>query len=129
MSLFILLIPYSLPLDLVKATPSQQKVFHRLVYRCFPALDQTRRDSTATHFIRLEVPLGDLKQPVGLSSGSVLTGAMCWSGTSANLDILMPDRYGSSSVVLRLYLMVVCQPNGPSLQYLGYKSPCFRSIA
>lgn len=129
MSFFILLIPYSLPLDLVKATPSQKKVLHRLVYRCFPVLEQNRRDPTATHFIRLEVPLVDVKQTVGLSSGRVLTGATCWSGSSANLDILMPDRYGSSSLVSRLYLMVVYQSHGPSLQYLGYKSPCFRSVA
>ena len=100
-----MLIPYSLPLELVKAIPSQQRVLHRLVYRCFPVLEQDRRDTMATHFIRLEVPLVDLKQvqlPVGLADGSVLAGAMCWSGSSANLDILMPDRYGSSSVVLRL---------------------------
>jgi hypothetical protein len=131
-SLFLLLIPYSLPLELVKAIPSQQRVVHRLVYRCFPVLEDCRRDSVATDFIRLEVPLVDLKQvqlPVGLPSGSFLAGAMCWSGSSSNLDVLMPDRYGSSSVVSRLYLMVVCQSNGPSLHYLGYGSPRFRSIA
>ncbi|KAI0002074.1 hypothetical protein BJV77DRAFT_33648 [Russula vinacea] len=85
----------SLPLELVKAIPSQQRVLHRLVYRCFPVSEQHRRDPTATHFIRLEVPLVDLKQvllPVGLPSGSVLSSAMCCSGSSANIDILMPNR-------------------------------------
>lgn len=104
MSVFIILIPYSLPLELVKVLPSKQRVLHRLVYRCFPVPEQHRRDPTATHFIRLEVPLVDLKQvllPVGLPTGSVLSGAMCWSGRSANIDILMPNRYGFSSFVLR----------------------------
>jgi hypothetical protein len=85
----------SLPLELVKAIPAQQRVHHRLVYRCSPDPEQHRRDPTATHFIRLEVPLVDPKQvqlPVGLPNGSVLAGAMCSSGSSANLDILMPDR-------------------------------------
>jgi hypothetical protein len=132
MSLFVLLIPYSLPLELVKAIPAQQRVHHRLVYRCSPDPEQHRRDPTATHFIRLEVPLVDPKQvqlPVGLPNGSVLAGAMCSSGSSANLDILMPDRYGFSSVVWRLLLMVVCQSNGPSLHRLGHESPYFGSIA
>lgn len=132
MSFFILLIPYSLPFELVKAVPSQQRVLHRLVYRCFPALDQHKRDSLATHFIRLEVPLVDLKQaqfPVGASGGSVLANTLSWSGSSTNLDILMPDRYGSRlSSFSRLHLMVVCQPDGPSLYYLGYEPPYFRSV-
>lgn len=92
----------SLPLDLVKAVPSQQRVLHRLVYRCFPVLEDDRKDHVATHFIRLEVPLVDQKQvplPAGLPGGGVFAGAMLWSGSSTNLDILLPDRYGSSSVV------------------------------
>lgn len=85
----------SLPFELVKAIPSQQRVLHRLVYRCFPALDQHKRDALATHFIRLEVPLVDLKQaqlPLGASGGSVLANTLFWNGSSTNLDILMPDR-------------------------------------
>ena len=103
MSFFILLIPYSLPLELTRAVPSQQKVFHRLDYRCFPALEQHKSDTFATDFIRLEVPLVDLKQaqlPVGASGGSVLAKTLFWSGISTNLDIMMPDRYSSSSVFL-----------------------------
>ncbi len=103
MSFFILLILYSLPFELVKAVPSQQRVIHRLVYRCFPALEQHNRDPSATHFIRLEVPLVDLKQvqlPVGASGGSVLANTLFWSGSSTNLDLLMPDRYSSSSVFI-----------------------------
>jgi hypothetical protein len=102
-SFFILLIQYSLPFELVKAVPSQQKVLQRLVYRCFPALEQHKRDTVATRFVRLEVPLVDLKQaqlPVGASGGSVLANTLFWSGSSTNLDILMPDRYSSSSVFL-----------------------------
>jgi hypothetical protein len=66
-----------------------------LVYRCIPALEQHKRDTSATHFIRLEVPLIDLKQaqlPVGVSGGNVLANTSFWSGSSINLDILMPDR-------------------------------------
>lgn len=103
MSFFILLILSSLPFELVKAVPSQQRVIHRLIYRCFPALEQHKRDPSATHFIRLEVPLIDLKQaqlPVGASGGSVIANTLFWSGSSTNLDLLMPDRYGSSSVSL-----------------------------
>jgi hypothetical protein len=102
-SLFILLIQYSLPFELVKAVPSQQRVLHRLVYGCFPALEQHKKDTSATHFIRLEVPLVDVKQaqlPVGASDGSVLANTLFWSGSSTNFDILMPDRYSSSSVFL-----------------------------
>lgn len=103
MPFFILLIQYSLPFELVKAVPSQQRVLHRLVYRCFPALEQHKRDTLATHFIRLEVPLVDMKQtqsPVGPSGGGVLANTLIWNGSSTNVDILMPDRYGSSSVFL-----------------------------
>jgi hypothetical protein len=103
MSSIILLIQYSLPFELVKAIPSQQRVLHRLVYRCFPALDQHKRDALSTHFIRLEVPLVDLKQaqlPVGASGGSVLANTLFWSGSSTSLDVLMPDRYSSSHVSL-----------------------------
>lgn len=85
----------SLPFALVKAVPSQQRVLHRLVYGCFPALEQHKRDSLATHLIRLEVPLVDLKQtqlPLGASGGSVLANTLFWGGSSTNLDILMPDR-------------------------------------
>lgn len=85
----------SLPFELVKAVPSQQRVHHHLVYRCIPALEQHKRDTSATHFIRLEVPLIDLKQaqlPVGVSGGNVLANTSFWSGSSINLDILMPDR-------------------------------------
>src|SRR6266851_2504186 len=93
----IVLIPCSLPLELVKALPSQQQVLHRLVYRRLPVLGQDNKDAVATHFFRLEVPLVDLKQvrpSMGLPDGSVFAGAMFWSGSSTNLDILMPDRYG-----------------------------------
>ncbi|KAH9082134.1 hypothetical protein EDB83DRAFT_2592049 [Lactarius deliciosus] len=86
----------SLPLELVKALPSQQRVLHRLVYRCSPAFEQDSRHSATTKFIRIEVPLIDHKHvqhPVGLSDRSVFTNAMFWSGTSANVDLLMPDRY------------------------------------
>ncbi len=103
MSFFILFIPHSLPLDLVKAVPSQQRVLHRLVYRCFPTLEQRKRDPLATYFIRLEVPLIEPKQaqlPVGTSGGSVLANTLFWSGNSTNLDILMPDRYSSLGVFL-----------------------------
>lgn len=103
MSFVILLIPYSLPFELVKAVPSQQRVIHRLVYRCFPSLEQHKRDTSATDFIRLEVPLVDLKQaqlPVGASGGSVLANTLFWSGRSTNLDLLMPDRYSYSSAFL-----------------------------
>lgn len=100
---FILLIPSSLPFELVKAVPSQQRILHRLIYRCFPAFEQHKRDVLATPFIRLEVPLVDLKQaqlPVGASGGSVLANTLFWGGSSTNLDILMPDRYSFSSVFL-----------------------------
>ncbi|KAI9460933.1 hypothetical protein BJY52DRAFT_239582 [Lactarius psammicola] len=86
----------SLPLELVKALPSQQRVLHRLVYRCSPVLEQDSRHSATTKFIQIEVPLIDQKQvqhPVGLSDRSVFTSAVLWSGTSANVDLLMPDRY------------------------------------
>jgi len=85
----------SLPLELVHALPSHQRVLHRLVYRCLPNGDQDRSDPVATHFIRLEVPLVGLKQvqvPVDPPGGSILTDAMLWSGSSTNLDILMPER-------------------------------------
>ncbi|KAH9023766.1 hypothetical protein EDB85DRAFT_1894624 [Lactarius pseudohatsudake] len=85
-----------LPLELVKALPSQQRVLHRLVYRRFPVFEQDSRHSATTKFIRIEVPLIDHKHvqhPVGLSDRSVFTNAMFWSGTSANVDLLMPDRY------------------------------------
>jgi len=85
----------SLPLELVHALPSHQRVLHRLVYRCLPNGDQDRSDPIATYFIRLEVPLVDLKQvqvPVDLPGGSILADAMLWSGSSTNLDILMPER-------------------------------------
>ena len=103
MFFFILLIPYSLPSELVKAVPSRQKVIHRLVYRCFPALEQQKGDTLATHFIQLEVPLVDLKQAqlhVGTPDGSVLANTLFWSGSSTNLDLLMPDRYSSLSVFI-----------------------------
>jgi hypothetical protein len=103
MSFFILFIPHSLPLDLVKAVPSRQRVLHRLVYRCFPVLEQRKRDPLATHFIRLEVPLIEPKQaqlPMGTSGGSVLANTLFWSGSSTNFDILMPDRYSSLGVFL-----------------------------
>lgn len=128
-----MLILYSLPLDLVKVLPSQQKVLHRLVYRSLPVLGQSSNDPVATHFIRLEVPLVDLKQvqsSVGIPDGSVLAGATFWSGSSANLDILMPDRYGPSTVVLRShFLMFAYKPNGPSLQCVGHGLPWFQSIS
>ncbi|KAI9457724.1 hypothetical protein F5148DRAFT_340325 [Russula earlei] len=82
----------SLPLGLVKALPSKQSVLNRLVYRCLQVNEQ---DPIVTHHIRLEVPLVDLKQvrlPVDLPERSVFEGAMFWSGSSTNLDILMPDR-------------------------------------
>ncbi|KAH8988924.1 hypothetical protein EDB92DRAFT_992259 [Lactarius akahatsu] len=47
----------SLPLELVKALPSQQRVLHRLVYRCSPVFEQD--NSATTKFIRIEVPLID----------------------------------------------------------------------
>lgn len=93
---YIYFTPCSLPLELVKALPSQQRVLHRLVYRCSPVLEQDSRHSATTKFIQIEVPLIDHKQvqlPVGLSDRSVLTNAVFWSGTSANVDLLMPDRY------------------------------------
>jgi hypothetical protein len=100
---------YSLPLELVHALPSHQRVLHRLVYRCLPNGDQGRSDPVATHFIRLEVPLVGLKQvqvPVDLPGGSILADAMLWSGSSINLDILMPERYGSLSVASRFRIDV-----------------------
>jgi len=106
-----MLIFCSLPLDLVKVLPSQQKVLHRLVYRSLPILGQSSNEPVATHFIRLEVPLVDPKQvrsSVGIPDGSVLAGAMFWSGSSANIDILMPDRCGPSTVVLEVPLISVC---------------------
>jgi hypothetical protein len=36
---YIYFTPCSLPLELVKALPSQQRVLHRLVYRCSPVLE------------------------------------------------------------------------------------------
>ena len=99
-----MLILSSLPLDLVKVLPSQQKVLHRLVYRSLPVLGQSSNDPVATHSIRLEVPLVDLKQvrsSVDVPDESVLAGAMFWSGSSVNLDVLIPDRYGPSTVGLR----------------------------
>jgi hypothetical protein len=131
MSLFFSLISYSLPLELVKAIPSRQKVLHRLVYRCFP-VQQDGRDPMATNFIRLEVPLVDLKEvqlPVGLPGGGVLAGTMCSSGRSSNLDVLMPDRYGFFECRSGLHLMIVCQSNGPSLRCVGHEPPRFRSVA
>jgi hypothetical protein len=95
MFIFTLLMSRSLPLALVKVLPSRQKVLHRLVYRSSPILGQDDKDPIATHFIRLEVPLIDLKQvrsPMGLPDGSISADAMFWSGSSTNLDILMPDR-------------------------------------
>ncbi|KAH9064275.1 hypothetical protein EDB87DRAFT_1396125 [Lactarius vividus] len=86
----------SLPLELVKALPSQQRVLHRLVYRCSPVFEQDSRHSATTKFIRIEVPLVDHKHaqhPLGLSDQSVFTNAMFSSGTSVNVDLLMPDRY------------------------------------
>jgi hypothetical protein len=83
----------SLPLELVRALPSQQRVLHRLIYRCSPVLEDDSRHSATTKFLRIEVPLIDHKQvqyPVGLSD---FTSAVFWSGTSANVDLLMPDRY------------------------------------
>lgn len=121
MFLFILLIPSSLPLDLVKAVPSQQRIFHRLVYRCFPVHEQNRRDPIATDFIWLEAPLVDLKRvetPVGSSGGSGLAGMMCWSGSSANLDVLMPERYDSSSFVSKPHLMVVLYVSLMDLRFI-----------
>jgi len=134
MSLFIQVVlkSYSLPLALVKVVPSQQKVLHRLVYRSLPVLGQDNKDPITTHFIRLEVPLIDLKQvhsPMSLPGGSVFADAMFWSGSSANLDILMPDRYGSSTVVSDSTLMLAYQSNGPSLQYLEHEPPCFQSMS
>jgi hypothetical protein len=99
-----MLILFSLPLDLVKVLPSQEKVLHRLVYRSLPVIGQSSNDTVATHSIRLEVPLVDQKQvrsSVGIPDGSVLEGAMFWSGSSINLDVLIPDRCGSSTVGLR----------------------------
>lgn len=90
---YINFIPCSLPLELVKALPSQQRVVHRLIYRCSPVLEHDSGHSATTKFIQIEVPLIDNKQaqyPVGLSD---FTSAVFWSGTSANVDILMPDRY------------------------------------
>jgi len=128
-----MLIFYSLPLDLVKVLPSQQKVLHRLVYRSLPVLGKSSNEHIATHFIRLEVPLVDLKQvqsSVGNPDGSVLAGAMFWSGSSANLDILMPDRCGPSTVVLKSHLLVFAyQSNGPSLQYVRHEHPWFQSVS
>ncbi|KAH8998916.1 hypothetical protein EDB86DRAFT_2802958 [Lactarius hatsudake] len=86
----------SLPLELVKALPSQQRVLHRLIYRCSPVFEQDSRHSSTTKFIRIEVPLIDHKHvqhPVGLPDRSIFTNAMFWGGTSANVDLLMPDRY------------------------------------
>jgi hypothetical protein len=126
------LISYSLPLALVKVLPSQQKVLHRLVYCSLPVLEQDNNDPIATSFIRLEVPLIDLKQvhsPLGLPGAGVFANAMFWSGSSANLDILMPDRYDSSTVVSDLTLMLAYQPNGPSLQYFGHEHPRLRSMS
>lgn len=67
-----------------------------MVYRRLPDLGQDNKDAVATHFFRLEVPLADLKQvrpSMDLPDGSAFAGAMFWSGTSTNLDIIMPDRY------------------------------------
>lgn len=94
MSFFVVLIPHSLPLELVKARPSRPRVLHRLIYRCLPVLGQTSKDSIATHFIQLEVPLVDPKQirlPTDIPGG-VFASAMFCSGSSANIDLLMPDR-------------------------------------
>ena len=93
---YIYFIPCSLPLELVKALPSQQRVLHRLVYRCSPVLEHDGRHSATTKFIQIEVPLIDHNQAqhsVGLSDRSIFRNAVFWSGTSANVDLLMPDRY------------------------------------
>lgn len=89
--------PCSLPLELVKALPSQQRVLHRLVYRCSSVLEHDGGHSATTKFIQVEVPLIDHKQAqhsLGLSDQSIFTNAVFWRGTSANVDLLMPDRYG-----------------------------------
>ena len=120
MSFFIFLTPYSLPSDLVKAVPSRQRVVHRLVYRCFPTLEQHKRDTVATHFIRLEVPLVGLKQvklSVGASGGSVLAKTSFWNGSSTNLDLLMPDRYSSSSVYILEALLNDCMVSLMDLRF------------
>ena len=128
-----MLILYSLPLGLIKVLPSQQKVLHRLVYRSLPVLGQSSNDPVATHFIRLEVPLVDPKQvqsSVGFPDGSFMAGAIFWSGSSANLDIVMPDRYGPLTLVSRShFLMFAYQSNGPSLQCVGHEHPWFQSIS
>ena len=93
---YIYFTPCSLPLELVKALPSQQRVLHRLVYRCSPVLEHDNMRSATTRFIHIEVPLIDHKQvqhPEGLSDGKHFTSAVFWNGTSTNVDILMPDRY------------------------------------
>ncbi|KAH9006723.1 hypothetical protein EDB84DRAFT_1554394, partial [Lactarius hengduanensis] len=41
----------TLPLELVKALPSQQRALHRLVYRRFPVFEQDSRHSATTKFI------------------------------------------------------------------------------
>jgi hypothetical protein len=128
-----MLILYSLPLDLVRVLPSQQKVLHRLVYRSLPVVGQSSDGPVATHSIRLEVPLVDPKQvrsSVGIPDGSVLADAMFWSGSSVNLDVLIPDRYGPSTVGFRShFLMFAYQSNGPSLQCVGHEHPWFQSIS
>ncbi|KAI0307755.1 hypothetical protein B0F90DRAFT_1813161 [Multifurca ochricompacta] len=90
------LISAFLPVELVKALPSQQRVLHRLVYRCLPILKENSEASVATKFIRLEIPLVDPKQvryPVGLPDGGIFMSTMVWSGCSTNVDLFMPDRY------------------------------------
>ena len=76
-------------------------VLHRLVYRSLTVPEQSSEDFIATHFIQLEVPLADPKQvqpPMDVLDGSLLARAMFRSGSSSNMDLLMPDRYASSNV-------------------------------
>jgi hypothetical protein len=56
----------------------------------------------ATPFIQLEVSLVDPKHlppPMDVAGGGVLASAMFSEGCSANIDLLLPDRYGSSNVL------------------------------
>ncbi|KAI0271344.1 hypothetical protein BC834DRAFT_966842 [Gloeopeniophorella convolvens] len=84
----------SLPLELVRARPSQQQVVHRVVYRGLPAEGQ--EGSTMMRFIRLEVPLVEPReaQPqMDIQYNDLVKGATCWIGVATNVDLLMPDRH------------------------------------
>lgn len=67
-----------------------------------------------------------VQDTVGLSDQSVFTSAVFWSGTSANVDLLMPDRY-DHTITPGVTLMFVSQLYGPPFQRLGYVPPFSQS--